>query len=410
MQRLSASTVYLMLSGGGALAGALAYTTAAVYFVTMVGMNPFQLVLVGTVMELTTMIFELPTGVVADTYSRRLSVIIGTGIMGAATLFQGGLPFIWAILLGSALWGFGYTFVSGALDAWLTDEVGPEHIGPIMLRAAQVGQTCGIVGAGISAILAGIWLPLPVILGGIVQLGLAALLILVMAETGFRPAPRSVQSPLRDLAATLHDGIGTVRRSSVLPSMLGVSLFVGLALEGFHRLQEAHLLANFSFPVLFGLAPVVWFGVISIGSQLVGIITAELFGRFVDITNKRTAGHALLFAQAAYIITLILFGLATRFEFAVGALLLNSMAGTVIGPLDQAIIAPRIDSRSRATVLSLRSMTNAFGQTIGGPAVGAIGTLVSLRAAMLASGLLLSPALVFYLRILRRTAPTLTYV
>jgi MFS family permease len=297
----------------------------------------------------------------------------------------------------------GYTFVSGALDAWLTDEVGPQQIGPIMLRAGQVGQACGIVGAGTSAILAGMWLPLPIILSGIVQLGLTGLLILAMAETGFRPVPRSTKAPLRDLAATLQEGMKTVRSSAVLPSMLGVSLFVGLALEGFHRLQEAHLLANFSFPVLFGFAPVVWFGVISIGSQVVGIITAELFGRFVDSTNKRTAGQALLLAQAAYIMTVILFGIATRFEYAVVALLFNSMAGTVIGPLDQAILAPRIDSRSRATVLSLRGMTNAFGQTIGGPAVGAIGTLVSLRAAMLVSGLLLSPALAFYVRIIRRT-------
>jgi predicted MFS family arabinose efflux permease len=181
-----------------------------------------------------------------------------------------------------------------------------------------------------------------------------------------------------------------------------VSLFVGLALEGFHRLQEAHLLANFAFPELFGWPPVAWFGVISVGAQLAGIVAAELFGRRSFVAGQPTAGRVLLIAQGAYILTIVAFGAATSFELAVGALLLNSAAGALIRPLDQSLQAQVTDSRTRATALSMRSMANAFGQTVGGPAVGALGTTTSLRAAMLASALLLSPALILYARLLGR--------
>ena len=81
MRRLGAYPVYLVLSGAIAFANTLMFTVLAVYYVRAVGMSPLQLVLVGTVLETTILIFEVPTGVVADTFSRRLSVIIGTLIL-----------------------------------------------------------------------------------------------------------------------------------------------------------------------------------------------------------------------------------------------------------------------------------------------------------------------------------------
>src|SRR6478609_6976383 len=88
------------------------------------------MVLVGTVLEATTFLFEVPTGVVADLVSRRLSVIIGFLLTGLAFVVEGGIATFAAALLGNVVWGIGYTFVSGALQAWITDEVGPEHVAP----------------------------------------------------------------------------------------------------------------------------------------------------------------------------------------------------------------------------------------------------------------------------------------
>ena len=68
-------------------------------------MNPLQLVLVGTVMELAVFVFEVPTGVVADTYSRRLSIIIGWIVFGVGLVVAGSVPSFGVVLLGWAIWG-----------------------------------------------------------------------------------------------------------------------------------------------------------------------------------------------------------------------------------------------------------------------------------------------------------------
>ena len=89
MQRLSARTTWYAYEAVASFLGVLAFTVTAVYYVTEVGMRPLQLVLVGTFMEVSIFVFEVPTGVVADTYSRRLSIVIGTAVMGAAVILFG---------------------------------------------------------------------------------------------------------------------------------------------------------------------------------------------------------------------------------------------------------------------------------------------------------------------------------
>ncbi|HEY5872232.1 MAG TPA: hypothetical protein VIT46_03255, partial [Gaiellaceae bacterium] len=77
MRRLPASTVWYAYEAAASFLWAMVFTVTAYYFVTEVGMSPLELVLVGTVMELAVFLFEVPTGIVADTTSRRLSIVIG---------------------------------------------------------------------------------------------------------------------------------------------------------------------------------------------------------------------------------------------------------------------------------------------------------------------------------------------
>lgn len=119
MQRLSARTVWYVYEAADSFLSMLVFTVTAVYYVTEAGMSPLQLVLVGTVMEVSVFVFEVPTGIVADIYSRRLSIVIGQVVMGVALVLIGSFALTGAVLAAFALWGFGYTFTSGALDAWL---------------------------------------------------------------------------------------------------------------------------------------------------------------------------------------------------------------------------------------------------------------------------------------------------
>ena len=107
-----------------AAAGTIAFTVAPLYRLQTVGLDPFQLVVVGSAMEATVFVAEIPTGIVADAVSRRLSIIIGHAGMGLAFLVEAAWPTFAGVMAGQVLWGLAYTFTSGATTAWLTGELG----------------------------------------------------------------------------------------------------------------------------------------------------------------------------------------------------------------------------------------------------------------------------------------------
>ena len=146
MSRWRADRTWLVYRGAESFAMAIGWTLAPVYFVQEVGMDPLQLVLTGTLMEIAYFVFEVPTGVVADSYSRRTSVIVAQVIMGISLIVTGLVTSVPLILAAAALMGFGWTFKSGAIDAWLADEVGPERLGREYQRGAQVARIFTLVG------------------------------------------------------------------------------------------------------------------------------------------------------------------------------------------------------------------------------------------------------------------------
>src|ERR1700675_1203925 len=183
--------VWYFRTAGSALGDTLVWTLAPVYFVTVVGLSPLQLVLVGTFMELTIFVCEVPTGIVADVVSRKLSIVSGYLVMGATIVFSGAVAQPWAVMVAWSVWGLGYTFTSGATDAWLADEIGVANVRPVSLRSAQVGRACALVAIGGSVALGLLSLRVPIIVGGVVIAATGIVLAFVMPEHGFPPPPRA---------------------------------------------------------------------------------------------------------------------------------------------------------------------------------------------------------------------------
>src|SRR6266480_1047195 len=123
-----------------------AWVVVAVYLVREAELDPLQLVLMGTVMEAAVFVCEIPTGVVADLVSRRLSLGIAWLLQGGAWALAGATTSFGVILVAWVVWGIGATFESGAFQAWITDEVGPENVGRAFVRGAQAGYAGGLVG------------------------------------------------------------------------------------------------------------------------------------------------------------------------------------------------------------------------------------------------------------------------
>src|ERR1044071_4116534 len=150
--KLNARFVYLFIEFSASMFFSMMFVVTSLYEASVAGLSPVQLILVGTALELSAFIFEVPTGIVADVYSRRLSIIIGYVLMGLGFLIEGFFPAFLPILLAQIIWGLGYTFTSGATQAWITDEIGEDNANKLFLRGTQIGLFASLLGMGIAAL------------------------------------------------------------------------------------------------------------------------------------------------------------------------------------------------------------------------------------------------------------------
>ena len=375
------------MAGGASMFMSMAFTINLIYQATTVGLNPLQLVLVGTTLEITAFVFEIPTGVVADVYSRRLSLIIGTLLMGVGTLIEGLFPVFGTVLLAYVVWGIGATFTSGASEAWITDEIGEERAAQAFLRASQVSQIARIIGIILSVMLASIQINLPIVVGGALMLVLAGFMIVYMPENGFQRTPDAERETWKTTWNQFKAGTRLVRIRPVLLTFMLTTLVYGMFSEGFDRLWQVHLLQNFTLPGLGALQPIVWFGIIEIAASLLGIGLTEIVRRRGNLHNP---GRMLSIIYGLMALSLLIFSQVQIFGFALLAFLSMAALRSTGGPVFGAWMNRHIDSSVRATVFSMASQMNAFGQIAGGPPVGWVGNRFSIRAALAVSGLILS--------------------
>jgi DHA3 family tetracycline resistance protein-like MFS transporter len=177
-----------------------------------------------------------------------------------------------------------------------------------------------------------------------------------------------------------------------LVNILLIGFFYGLYSEGFDRLWTQHMLTSFSLPAWLGANAINVSGLVWVGSALLGIAAVEYLHRRLNLQRIRHLAGVMFAATALLCAALLtLAWLGDYFWLMVVTLWVISVARQVIGPLYTAWVNQKIDPQVRATVISMSSQVDAIGQIAGGPAVGLVGRLVSVRAALTASGLLLGP-------------------
>jgi len=393
MKKLNPRSVYLFIEVAASTFFPMIFVASSLYQVTVAGLSPLQLVLVGTTLEFAAFIFEVPTGVVADVYSRRLSVIIGYLLMGSGFLVEGFFPAFLPILLAQVLWGLGYTFTSGATQAWISDEIGEETANKLFLRATRVGLWASLAGMGLGALIGATNTALPIRLGGAGIVLTGVTLFLIMPETGFKPVSREDRNDWQQMAHTFKEGLAAVRSRPRLMTILGIGLFYGLYSEGFDRLWVKHLLDTFELPILFGNNEVAFFSTLRATGTLLTIFAMRTVERRLDTSQPRAIGRLMFFVTGFISVSLIGFALSPVFIVTLFFFLLIDILRDVAIPLYTAWVNQKLDSGTRATVLSMSSQVDAIGQIAGGPGVGLIAKLVSVTAAISTSGLLLTPAL-----------------
>ncbi|MGX2993163.1 MFS transporter [Streptomyces sp. JNUCC 64] len=397
--RCGAYRLYLLMEFGiGACLG-MVFATVVVYRVEDAHLSPLDLMLLGTILETAYFVLQLPTGVLADAVSRRLSVVLGVALLGGSFLMEGVLPFFLGIAAAQVVCALGFALVTGAQEAWVADEAGDRDLTRVYLRGSQAGLVGTLLGTVLSAGLATLGHHLPLLYAGGALVALSVALFLTMPEKRRAPAdaPEEGATPtggvLREAAGSLRSVVRLVRTGPAVLTVLVVVMVIGVWHESLDRLWGAHFLENLPFPDLLGMNTVTWFSVLAFGSTLLGLGATHVVGKYVgDTAVPRDTLRMLCVLVLLLMGTTLVLALSGQFLLAVAAYWAAMALRPAYAPLLNAWLVERTEERARATMLSAKDMFDSAGQFAGGPAVGYVGSAVSLRAALATAAAALAPA------------------
>ncbi len=351
------------------------------------------------------LIFEIPTGVVADTVGRRASYLLGTVTLAVTTILYWLLwvwksPF-WAWAVVSVLLGLGFTFFSGAVDAWLVDALKATgyqgSLEAVFGRAQIVGGAAMLSGSVLGGIVAQATnLGVPFVIRGAILLLMLVVAALLMRDLGFTP-DRS-ESPLRAtrtvFRASVRYGLGDppVRWLMLTsPFTAGVGIYVFYALQPYLLElwgdEEAYTVAGLAAALVSGAA----------------IVGGTLAPRVRRLFRRRTS--AIMLATVLSAAVLIGLGLVRDFWFAVALVALWGIASSIDDPVHRAYLNDLIPSQQRATVLSFDSLMGSAGGVVFQPALGRAADVGGYGASMVWSGVISAVAVPFILLSRAQRAP-----
>jgi DHA3 family tetracycline resistance protein-like MFS transporter len=384
-------TIYIAIAMVQAGVLTMGFLLHALYLIDRVHVDPLQLVLVGTVMEATILLCEVPTGIVADLVSRRLSVQIGYAVMASAWLLEAAVPRFGVVLAAQVLVGLGYTFTSGATQAWLAGEIGDDRVRPALLRASQIGKVTAVAAIPVAIGLGALSLRLPLLAAGVLAAALTVVLLRVMPEDGFTRAEQHGRRVHLTMLSTARDGLRAIRARTVLLLMLPVALFLGASSESIDRLWVAHV-GGLGLD-LTARSAVLTIGVIEGVGLLGGALALRVIRRRVDHADERRLTRMLLALLTLQTVAMFAFGIAGAVVVALPLFLVYDIVRGAQDSVYEAWLVPLVPHEVRATVLSTYGQADAVGQVGGGPLLGLIARQRSTAAAIVAGSAFLLPAL-----------------
>lgn len=340
-------------------------------------------------------LFEIPTGVVADTIGRRVSYLLGTLTLSAATvlyvlLWWAHAPFAaWAA--ASVLLGLGFTFFSGATEAWLVDALAATgytgQLESVFGRGQVVMGIAMLTGSlGGGALAEWTNLGVPFLLRGAILLAMFGVAWRLMHDLGF--TPRRGGRPWAEAARVLRESVDHGWRIPAVRWLMVAAFFsAGVGFYVFYALQP-HLLALLGRPDAYRVAGLV--AAIVAGSQVVGGLLATRAHRLV---RRRTT--ALIVLSAAGTATLAVIGLVQSFAVALGLIVVWGLLEAAAAPVRRAYLNGLIPSQQRATVLSFDSLVGSAGGAWSQPVLGRTADLWGYGASFVAGAGLAALALPF---------------
>ena len=394
--------VFAYVSTGGlfTLATSLIWAINTIFLLQRGHLTLFEVMLVNTAFLIAQMLCEVPTGVIADTIGRKASFLLSIATIIVSTLLYVLTPLmgwgIWGFVFASALLGLGFTFQTGAVDAWMVDALdaagweGPKD--RVFAWGQMAGGAAMIGGSLAGGFLGQIDLVIPYVVRASILVLAFILVALLVHDSGFEPRALHFSTFGQESGRILKEGTRYGWSNPVVRPLMFVSAVTGVAgMFVFYSWQPLVL-------DLLGNSSAVWvLGVVQSVSSVAMIGGSAFVGRLMGsgATRRRPARVLAVGSviSAAGVFGIALVGLA---QFAPGLLpagiavslwIAWSVMFGMLGPIRASYINEHIPSAQRATVLSLDSLFSDAGGSVGQPALGWVATVVSLPAAWVLSSL-----------------------
>ena len=316
------------------------------------------------------MLFEIPTGVIADLHGRRVSYLLGVVTLSISTLlylymWRVSAPF-WAWALSSMLLGLGFTFFSGAVQAWLADALAhtgfKEQLESVLAKGEIVEGSAMLAGSIAGGLIAQTTnLGVPYLLRALLLVINFVLAFVLMKDIGFTPARE--KHPLKEIKVILAGSIRHgLRNPPVRWLMLAAPFTGGVSIYAFYAMQP-YLLELYGEEKAYGIAGLA--AAIVAGAQIVGGLIVPHIGK---VFSRRTS--VLLVCEFLGCVILLIVGLIPNFWVAIILLILWGLMFSASTPIRQAYLNALVPSQQRATVLSFDSLFGSSGGVVIQPVLG----------------------------------------
>ena len=365
----SVQRTYLLLLLGNTLAASLIWGINTIFLLDA-GLSNLEAFSANAFFTAGMVLFEVPTGIIADTVGRRFSYLLGTVTLSMSTLlyvllWQLEAPF-WQWAVVSVLIGLGFTFFSGAVEAWLVDALTATGFTGEMEAVFGRGQV--VTGAGmLGGSVAGGFIAQQTSLG--VPFVIRALILVVMFVVAFRLmhdigfSPKKGRGPVQEMRAVASASITYGWRVPAIKWLMLEALFTGgVAIYGFYALQP-YLLDLYGDPEAYLVAGMV--AAIVAGAQILGGLGAPWIRR---LFRRRTS--ALIATTGLGVVALGLIGVLESFGTVVGLIVVWALLAAASMPIRQTYINGMIPSPQRATILSFDSLMESSGGVWAQPLLG----------------------------------------
>jgi MFS family permease len=379
--------IYLTLTLGNTLAASFIWGINTLFLLDA-GLSNLEAFAANAFFTAGMVLFEVPTGVVADGWGRRASFLLGTVTLAVSTylyylLWLFSAPF-WSWAVVSVLLGLGFTFFSGAVEAWLVDalrfsgyEGGLEAVLGRGQMVSGVAMLLGSVAGGVIAQATDLGVPFLLRVGVLLAMFIVAFWL--MHDVGFTPE-RSAH-PLRATRAVLSASIENgLKNPPVRYVMLAAPFSMGVGIYVFYALQP-YLLELYGDPGAYSIAGLA--AALVAGAEILG---GWLAPRVRRIVRKRTT--VLMLSSSVSAMILIALGFVQVFWAALVLLTLWALVAAAGTPVRQAYLNDMIASKQRATVLSFDSLMGSSGGVVVQPLLGRAADVYGYPASLAISGLI----------------------